>query len=313
MSTPKSTRYPWPALELGSPSTSGTLTVWPIIGGDDNPNDYELLSNAVERGTAKVTEVNKGGSVPVIQIENNGKLPLLGIQGEEYVGSKQNRTLNISVLAGQGITQIPVTCVEQGRWDPVMKKFGVGSHEYVRLRYKKSEMVARSRRSGRQGLMRYAADQGEVWSEVHGTSAKFDVRSPTGAMHALYSSGKTGGKIDDIVKGIEIPGDARGVVAAVGGRIEAADIFESPEVFAVLWPRLLKSYAVGALQTRKGLAPSTEAAESFVNTPRSLAWSATPSVGLGEDVRWEDEHHLATALIWDNRFLHASIFAREVD
>ena len=105
--------------------------------------------------------------------------------------------------------------------------------------------------------------------------------------------------------------DVRGAVVAVGGRVEAADVFETKDVFELVWPRLLKSYALGALRAKKGVPPSTEAAESFVRAPVSLTWSAMPSVGLGEDVRWENEKHLATALVWEDRLLHASLFARE--
>ena len=37
--------------------------------------------------------------------------------GEELVGAKQNRILNVSVLVGAGAKMpIPVSCVEQGRW-----------------------------------------------------------------------------------------------------------------------------------------------------------------------------------------------------
>ena len=37
--------------------------------------------------------------------------------GEELVGAKQNRILNVTVLVGAGATlPIPVSCVEQGRW-----------------------------------------------------------------------------------------------------------------------------------------------------------------------------------------------------
>ncbi len=313
MTSQKSTRYPWPRIELGSPSVSGPLTVWPVTGGNGRDGGYILLSTAVEKGTARITEVTGHAEVPIIEIENTGKLPVLGIQGEEYVGAKQNRTLNVSVLAAPGRTRIPVTCVEQGRWDAEPRKFSSGMHEYYALRLMKAEMTGESRKSSGDPTVRFAADQGKVWSEVLRASAEHGVHSPTMAMHALYDSGRTQTVIDDIVENIELPGGCRGAVVAVGGRLQAVDFFETEELFAGVWPRLLRSYAFGAMRTKKCVPPSTEAAESFVNAPGQLTWSATPSVGLGEDVRWENEKYLATALVWEDRFVHATLFARDVD
>ncbi|MEJ2722624.1 MAG: hypothetical protein P8181_16020 [bacterium] len=310
MTSQQSTRYQWPTVELGPPATGGALTVWPVMGSNGHRGDYTLLSTAIEKGSAKVTEVSEGAQVPVIEIENIGDVPLLGIQGEEFVGAKQNRTLNVSVLAAPGTTRIPVTCVEQGRWQAGMRRFGSGMHEYSALRRLKAEMTSRSRKTAGDAAVRFAADQSRVWSEVLRASAEHGVHSPTMAMNELYSSGKMKRTLNGIIEGVQLPGDSRGVVVALGGRMQGVDLFETEETFAVVWPGLLRSYAFGALGVEKSTPPPTEAAESFVAAPRGLTWSATPSVGLGEDVRWESKTHLATALVWEERFLHAALFAR---
>ena len=312
MTSQQSRRYQWPTVELGTPATGGPLTVWPIMSGNGNCGDYTLLSTAIEKGSARVTEVSEGARVPVIEIENTGEIPVLGIQGEEFVGAKQNRTLNVSVLAAPGKTRIPVTCVEQGRWEAGMRKFGSGMHEYYALRLMKAEMTSRSRKTAGDATVRFAADQGRVWSEVLRASAEHGVHSPTMAMNELYSSGKTESTLNGIIEGVQLPGGSRGVVVALGGRMQGMDLFETEETFAVVWPALLRSYAFGALGRKESAPPSTEAAESFVAAPRGLSWNATPSVGLGEDVRWESKTHLATALVWEDRFLHAALFARAV-
>ena len=90
-----------------------------------------------------------------------------------------------------------------------------------------------------------------------------------------------------------------------------ADLFESPDVFARVWPRMLRSYALSALGRKPQTRPSLEAAEYFINRPLDADWNATPSAGLGDDVRWEGRDFLASALVWEGRFLHASVFARD--
>jgi hypothetical protein len=279
-----------------------------------------LLSTAIEKGIATITEKTETGEVPIIVVENRGKLPLLGVQGEEYLGAKQNRTLNISVLVPHGRTEIPVTCVEQGRWDNRHSAFGVGAYDTFSVRLSKIMSISRTRRSRAKGCKRYYADQGDVWAAVHADSTSHGVKSSTMSMHDVYTSKKVSDPVDEIISGIELPNDTIGAVAAIGGRIVAADVFETSDVFAQIWPRILRSYSLSALvhektptekgtRQEKSTPPSLEAAESFVTRPNDIPWTATPSVGLGEDVRWESRDAIASALAWENRLVHATVLA----
>ncbi len=303
--------YLWPEVKISDPCTSAGLTVFPVLNGNGGGGDYILLADAVDKGIAKVTEVNEGGDIPVIVIENRADTPLLGIQGEEYAGAKQNRTLNISVLAGPGKTRIPVTCLEQGRWDRGFVGFSAGAYETVSVRMAKSLSIADGKKSVKDWFKKFHADQGQVWDAVQGDSVKYGSASPTMDMGAIYESKDIQDSLGDITNGIELPGDTRGVIVAIGGRLVAADLFEHRNVFRRIWPRILRSYALSAVHVKKTVPPSLEAAETFVSRPRSTDWAATPSVGMGEDVRWEDKQILASALVWQDRFLHATMFSRD--
>jgi hypothetical protein len=303
--------YRWPEVRLGEPSTSAGLTVFPIVNGHGDGGDYILLADAVEKNVAKVTEVTGGGNVPVILIENRTKTPILGVQGEEYVGAKQNRTLNISVLAGPGKTRIPVTCAEQGRWTPGATDFAAGTYETMAARVLKSISMAGAKKPEKDPVRKFSVDQAQMWCSIKRDSARYGASSPTMAMNEMYDSEQVRDSLGEIVEGIEVPADTRGVVVAIGGRLVAADIFEHPNVFARIWPRILRSYALGALDVKKGVPPSVETAESFVSRPGGAPWSATSSVGMGEDVRWEDKDIVASALVWQERFLHATMFSRD--
>lgn len=300
--------YQWPEFQIVDPATCDTLTVFPIVDGNI-ARDYMLLSLAVEKGVAHVTEKTAGGTVPIILIENSGKTPLLGIQGEEYVGAKQNRTFNVSFLAGPGKTEIPVTCVEQGRWRYDRDNFVAGMHESPEIRsLKHAEIARRSKLRGVPKEEKYHASQGKVWDAVAALGSKFGVHSATAAMHDVYSAKKVSKSIDDIIAGIELPEGTRGAVVAAGGKMVGADVFEDPEVFAAMWPRIVRSYAMTAM-TAKGERPSMETAEAFINLPGGSDWTASPSPGMGEDVRWEGRHFAAASLVWQGRHLHASVFA----
>ena len=105
------------SLELGAASGSDDLSVFPLMSGLDEATWYDTLSDAVTAGCARVTEIGDAGTVPELRVVNDGERPLLIVDGEELVGAKQNRTVNLSILAKpQHETVIPVTCVEAGRW-----------------------------------------------------------------------------------------------------------------------------------------------------------------------------------------------------
>ena len=64
----------------------------------------------------RITEVDAAGSVPELIAFNPLDTPVLLYDGEELLGAKQNRILNVTVLvAPKSETKIPVSCVEQGR------------------------------------------------------------------------------------------------------------------------------------------------------------------------------------------------------
>jgi hypothetical protein len=78
----------------------------------------------VQRDLARVTEVSAIGGVPELKLINDADRPVLLLDGEELVGAKQNRILNVTVLAGAHSTiVIPVSCVEAGRWHHLSAEF----------------------------------------------------------------------------------------------------------------------------------------------------------------------------------------------
>ena len=62
--------------------------------------------------------------MPNLKFVNQGKVPILILAGEEVVGTNQNRIVNATFLvAGQVSIEIPVSCVEAGRWHYRGKEF----------------------------------------------------------------------------------------------------------------------------------------------------------------------------------------------
>ncbi len=120
--------------------------------------------------------------MPELVVENPLAERVLLYDGEELVGAKQNRILNVSVLVeAKSTLTIPVSCVEQGRWRarlaPSSRRREHISH--AQLRRRKAEAQAA------QPLARGVA-QSEVWDELHEKSLRMSVDSPTGASADIY-------------------------------------------------------------------------------------------------------------------------------
>ena len=104
-------------ISIGEAVSHDGLAVFPLLGKAPFAKDYLTLDEALAANTAVITEVSESGSVPQLLFRNKGEQAVFLLDGEELVGAKQNRILNITILApAMKDTVIPVSCVEAGRW-----------------------------------------------------------------------------------------------------------------------------------------------------------------------------------------------------
>ncbi len=93
-------------LDIGDPRVSGRLTIYPLfISGskasaeEETPEQkeihYLLLEEALEQGNFEIGEISDSGSVNTIAVNNMTGEPVLILDGEELVGAKQNRMINV--------------------------------------------------------------------------------------------------------------------------------------------------------------------------------------------------------------------------
>jgi hypothetical protein len=88
------------ALSIGEPSTYCNLAVFPLFADEARKPDYLTLDEGLEQGACRVTEISEGGSVPELRFENPSDHRILLLDGEELIGARQNRVLNITILVG---------------------------------------------------------------------------------------------------------------------------------------------------------------------------------------------------------------------
>lgn len=174
------------SLEIGTPISSAHLTMVPLLATAPAAPDYLLLDDALDAGLAEVTEISQGGSVPELAFRNRADRDILLVDGEELVGAKQNRVLNLTILvaAGQQLT-IPVSCVEAGRWSWRSQRFASGRRKlHASARWAKMRGVSASmREAGR----RAGGDiQSDVWASIDDKMRAFACRSESRSLHDVY-------------------------------------------------------------------------------------------------------------------------------
>src|SRR5262245_39311695 len=105
-------------VHVAEPKTFESLTLFPLLA--DPPEceaGYYVLDEAVATGRFGIAEVSEAGTVPELRVENRTEMSVFLLDGEELVGAKQNRVLNLSLMMPAGeVVIVPVSCVEAGRW-----------------------------------------------------------------------------------------------------------------------------------------------------------------------------------------------------
>jgi len=307
-------------LVVGKSTRIGALEVFPLFqphdpsGNSAHPSmPYVLLADALESGDAQVVEVSEGGSVPTLRLVNAANLPVLAFDGEELVGAKQNRILSVTILAPpRAATEIPVACVEQGRWRFTSRAFSASRDMlFAKARASKAASVRASYAHG----TRPDADQGRIWSAIDDKLARFGVAAKTSAMAEAYD--ERASRVDDYVAAVRPEAGQIGAVFALNGRIFGLDVVERPDVCVRLLPKLVRSYALDALEIEElGEADAPKAVRfgidqlgAFLKAAAEADATARPAVGMGEDLRFDGREIEGGALVLDGRALHISAFA----
>lgn len=296
----------------------GALTLWPLVlryGEDldrplaDGVPEIVPLADALDAGVARVVDLGPGGIGPQLRVENDGDAALLVLFGEELRSGTQQRAANASFLVrGRSSLVIDVACIGREPWvrRPGARFAAGGAVASHALRRKMAPKVA----TARAALGRFVADQREVWDEVAARLARARVRGPAAgfaefrAAHAVATEALT-------VHFHPVAGQV-GFVAAIGDSIAGLEAVGRPSVFARVFESLLRAYAIDAVEALAP-APPTERTERyrgpepFVTALASVPAGAGPSLGLGEDLRFDAAGLRGCALVAGD-VIHATAF-----
>jgi hypothetical protein len=285
-------------LQVGMPRRYQNLTLYPIFAEDVEVADIDLtLDAAMAKGWIEVREL-KSTEVNRVRVSNTGKRPVFIMGGEMLGGAKQDRIVGDDlIIPARSEIVIPVFCVEHGRW-------AMATDRFVTTGFIAPSEVRKARARG---------DQAAVWTEVAGAQERLAAPSTTGTLQSVTRSHAVQEKAKPYTRALEdLPVDmpkAQGVVAAVGDEIIAADLFSSTALFRKLWPKLLDSYVVDAVdRSDKGRAPDAVAVKRWLSGIPRAARTENDTPGEGRLFELRGGGVIGSALVSGRAVVHMELF-----
>jgi hypothetical protein len=270
-------------VRLGSPQQHQHLTIYPLLTPTEQELSCLLLIEAINASLVEITEKGSG-QVPTLIAQNKGDDAVLILDGEQLIGARQNRMTNRSILLPpRSETEIPVFCMEQGRWrhaSHAMSPKEYVSPTKVRKHARKVE-AEHSMRGANASLEMLSTAQGDVWREIAKVSEQMGSYSDTGALDHTY---------DDNVRRIEdwlpsFPGvpDQVGLLAFVANRPIGLDLIGGGALYGRVHQRFLYGYVVDAMTTEVSATSSSEVtAEEYLHRVRTALKTEAPTTGSGK-------------------------------
>jgi len=271
-------------LTIGSPEIFKGVHIFPLLSSKAQSAVLLELDEALEKGVAEVSEVSEGGSVPQLIVVNRSTQDIIVFDGEQLVGAKQNRIVNITIIIpGNSTLPIPVSCVEQGRWHYSSSGFqAVEACAYPSLRVSKHGDVTENMRSRR----RSDADQSKIWNDISAKFARMDVASGTMAMADIYESRSPNS--EEMNRAFSVKDDQIGYVAFINGGFAGSDLYGSAKVCRRKMQKLLRGYYLDFLDP--GVAFDRVEVEDVLQEVRAAEHHDFGTVGKGSERRFEGVH-----------------------
>lgn len=200
---------------------------------------YQSLAAAIRESKVTVSELGSGGTVNTLLFQNKSKDTVIVGMGDIVKGGKQDRVIEKDTLLAPGKTiQVPVYCVESGRWSA-----GRGGSSFNEYHSSASSAL-------RKTIVK-EKNQQRVWQKVAEINQANGTATHTGTYTAVTNNPRFNEEIrqykDHFGKALQREHDVVGLVAVTGNKIIGCDIYATPQLFNSHRDNLLHSYVTEAL------------------------------------------------------------------
>ena len=292
------------SITVGPPQVFEEVQVFPLFSSRDESSPLLELDEALAKGVVEVTEVSDGGSVPQLNVINSSPRDLIIYDGQQLIGAKQNRTVNITVVVAANSTlPIPVSCVEQRRWRYTSPSFASSDHfSYPSLRRSTHSDVTRNK----QTFGSSDANQSRVWQDISAKSARMEVFSDSMAMSDIYESHAP--ELEVMNQAFRVEEKQVGYMAFIKSGFAGCDLFGSTEVCRGQMKKLLRGYYLDSLD--QGVAFEGVEIEEILREVRAAEHREFETVGKGRERRFEALHVQGSWKEVDGSIPHVTILPK---
>ena len=274
------------SIELGQAIAYKNLKIFPLVVKKMSSQSYTTLDQAMKKGWLNIREIGSG-DVNSVEIKNTSAHMVFIMTGEIISGAKQDRMLSEDLLLPprSGWVRAPVYCVEHGRWTHVTPEFKSEELLVPNALRKKAKITE---------------SQSDVWDEIASCQDRLGIVSETRTVRANYADERIQKRIDEYVQQFEripvLSHNTVGVIVTTGDRIICCDIFANNTLLAKLWKKLVRSYAMDALDGDKATV-TNDMVMAFLSSLENARYISTGTPGLGSLMKIESNWGKGSALV----------------
>lgn len=205
----------------------------PVLSNEPKPSNFITM----DKNNTNNFLLKETGSVNSLLVENLSNKPLLVLNGEIFVGAKQDRVANESVLVPKNSAmEIKVSCVEQGRWVYKTQEFSRGKNMFNYHSKGIKDLLNTSAKHNQPS----GSVQDNVWRSIQSKQKRMGVSSNTGSVNDTYK--KFDQKLSQLKDIVIEESNQIGLLVIIPGKYIGLDLFINNETFKKYKDRLYKSH-----------------------------------------------------------------------
>ena len=296
------------SLKPGAPVTHEGITLIPIFAPEGRGSTIKIAGDELV-----VTEL-ASPTVPQLQVHNPTPNDVLIPAGKILSGGRQTRVVNVSIVVPAGATlDIPVSCVEAGRWSGIARFADSRRFASRRVRETKARSVKRNIELHKDK----SSAQGAVWSAI---SQELNMRGVKSEDSLFLDVDQQLDRRSDRVQVVDkfirdgVQAGQVGVAVAHGEKILGVEVFPSTDALRIAWEGIVRAAVLDAdefsskpeaLDAARGIA----ALEKFLSEVAATEGTLSDGVGRGTEVHVETPAYVAHGLRVDGELVYCNAFA----